>query len=379
MKKVIIIATVYGFIKSFEMNNIKILQDLGYEVHTFANDTNTTTGSKVNVEELENLNIHTHFVCFHRNPLHIDNYKAYKEILDFIDENKDIMLIDCHTPVGGVVGRLIAKKAKIKCLYTAHGFHFYKGAPLKNWMIYYSIEKWLSRYTDILITINKEDYNRAKEKFHMKEIKHVAGIGVDLNKFQLKYFNRTLYRKNLGFDENDFVILSVGELNRNKNHEIVLKAISRLNNPKIKYIIAGQGELYDYLNNLARKLNIANQIQLLGYRKDIVELDHIADLYILPSRREGLNVSLMEAMASGVSCVASNIRGNKDLVDNCVNGFLCDTDDVESYVMAIGKIFKDYNIRNKFINNSLEVINNFSLTQIQNDMKSLYANIEINH
>lgn len=316
MKKVIIIATIYGFIKSFEMNNIKILQDLGYEVHTFANKTNTTTGSKENVEELENLNIHTHFVAFHRKPFHIDNYKAYKDILDFITKNNDISFIDCHTPVGGVIGRLIAKKTKVKCLYTAHGFHFYKGAPLKNWLIYYPIEKWLSRYTDILITINTEDYTRAKSKFKMKKIEYVPGIGIDINKFQLKNFDRNSYRKSLGLKDSDFVILSVGELNKNKNHEIVLRAIAKLKNPKIKYVIAGRGQLDKYLENLSKELYINNQFILLGYRSDVAELYKCVDVFILPSIREGLNVSLMEAMVNNVICLASRIRGNIDLINN---------------------------------------------------------------
>lgn len=372
MKKVIMIATIYGFIKSFEVNNIKILQDLGYEVHTFANETNTSTGSKENVEELENLNIHTHFVPFHRNPFHIDNYRAYKDILDFITKNKDISFIDCHTPVGGVVGRLVAKKSKIKCLYTAHGFHFYKGAPLLNWLIYYPIEKWLSKYTDVLITINREDYNRAKTKFKMKKVEYVPGVGVDVNKFQLENFDRNSYRKSLGLKDSDFAILSVGELNKNKNHEVVIRSVAKLNNNHIHYFIAGVGVLKPYLLNLSEELGLLKQVHLLGFREDIIELDNSVDLYILPSIREGLNVSLMEAIAAGLPCIASNIRGNIDLLEGN-ESYLFNLEVIDDLKNKIHKMMNTKALENKIIKVPYKQTRFFADTNVKQIMRDLYC------
>ncbi len=362
MKKALIIATIYPFINGFEKNNIKILQELGYEVHTIASGNDMTPN-------LDELNVKKNIINITRNPISIANIKAYFFIKKYINNN-EIDLVHCHTPVGGVLGRLCnqkrRKKGKSKTIYTAHGFHFYKGAPLLNWLVYYPVEKWLSRYTDVLITINTEDYNRAKEKFKMKQLEYVPGVGIDLSKFQLKNFDRKTYRKELGVKSDDFAILSVGELNKNKNHEIVLRSIAKINNPKIKYMIAGQGDLDGYLIELANHLGIGDKVNLLGFRKDIPELLNSSDLYILPSLREGLNVSLLEAMASGLPCIGSKIRGNADLKDVC----LFKVNDEEDLVSKINSVYQG----RKGISNNSE-LEKFSNEAINHQLSRIYMKL----
>ena len=226
-------------------------------------------------------------------------------------------IVHCHSPIGGMIARFAcrrARKKRTRVIYTAHGFHFYKGAPLRNWLIYYTAEKIAANFTDTLITINKEDYNRAKKKFRVNKVEYVPGVGLDLNKFKKTIFDKKLKLQELNIPQNSFVIMSVGELNKNKNHEVVIRAISEIANPNIHYIICGEGNLEKHLRDLSKLLGIEKQVHLLGFRKDIHVIHKVSDLFVFPSLREGLSVALMEAMGSGLPIVCSEIRGNIDLV-----------------------------------------------------------------
>lgn len=258
-------------------------------------------------------------IDFSRSPLSLDNVKAYKQLKKVV-ENGDYDIVHCHTPNASMLTRLVCRKYRkkngLKVFYTAHGFHFYKGAPKLNWLVFYPIEKICSRFTDKLITINREDYALAQGKFNAKEVCYVPGVGIDLSKFEDIQVDKGAKRREIGVPENAFLLFSVGELNENKNHQVVIKALAKLRNPQIHYAIAGVGEKREYLLQLAKELGVLKQVHLLGYRTDVMELYQCADVFIFPSIREGLSVSLMEAMASGLPCVVSRIRGNVDLINN---------------------------------------------------------------
>lgn len=254
-----------------------------------------------------------------RVPTDLGNIKAIKEIHDLVKNNKYDM-VHCHTPIAAVCARLACckyRKEGLTVFYTAHGFHFYSGAPFKNWLIYYPAEWICSFMTDTLITINIEDYKRAKRGFHAKKIFYVPGVGIDTKQFSQNNGGEKI-KKEFNIPTGNFVLLSVGELNKNKNHQIVVKALEGLSN--ITYIVVGPGD-QDALRTLAEKLGV--DLILTGYRSDISSFYHAANAYILPSIREGLNVSLMEAMASGLPCLAGKIRGNTDLIDK-EGGYLFD-------------------------------------------------------
>lgn len=367
MKRILFIATVPNFLTGFLKNNFKILHDLGWEIHVA---TNTNVESKRPFPEY----IIVHHIPVERSPVSIKNADAYRELIKIINSN-NIDVIDCHTPVGGVLGRLVAHKMHKKCIYTAHGFHFYKGAPLKNWVIFYPIEKWMSRYTNFLITINNEDYNRAK-KFYCKKIYKIPGVGIDIKRFQLKDFDRNKYRENLGLGKDDFVILSVGELNKNKNHETIIKAISLLNNKNVHYIIAGEGILKEYLMELAKKLNLENQIKLLGYRTDIPELNYSSDVFAFPSKREGLGLSAIEAMASGLPILGSNIHGINDYLINGETGFSCPPNDIEGFKKGLQKLIDNKKLINKIKYFNKHKSNIYDQENTKKILKKIYENIE---
>ena len=309
MKKVLFTATVDSHILHFHIPYLKMFKENGYEVH----------GATSEDGEIPYCDV-KHRVSFERSPIKINNLNAIKQLKKIIGEEK-FDIIHCHTPMGGVVTRLAARTARkngTRVIYTAHGFHFYKGAPLLNWLVYYPIEKFLSRYTDTLITINQEDYDIAKKKFHAKETKLVHGVGVDKSRFDYTMApeEKKAYRESVGVGENDFVVIQVGELNENKNQLMSIEALRKLvhEKPDTKLLLVGTGKLKDFYKRKIEEYSLNNNIFELGYRKDIPQLLKISNLCISTSKSEGLPVNIIEAQMSGLPVVATDCRGNRDLV-----------------------------------------------------------------
>ena len=363
MKNALLIATVEGFF-NFEKDNIKILQDMGYVVHLATNLDDVE-------RPLDIPKIVKHQVNFARNPFSKTNLQAYKELYKIVEKQK-FDLIHCHTPVGGVMGRIIGHKYHIKTIYTAHGFHFFKGASLKNWLLFYPIEKFLSRWTDILITINQEDYKRAKRKLYAKNIEYIPGVGVDTASFQNVYVDKKTKREELGIDTEDFVFISVGELSVRKNHQVVIRALAKIRNEKIKYLIVGSGELENKLRMMVRELGLENKLIFAGYRKDVRELLHLSDAFVFPSLQEGLPVALMEAMAVGLPVVCSDIRGNTDLIENGKGGYMYNCHDVNGFAEGMKKIYQcSANSKMRDINK--KAIDKFKQSLVKEKMREIYT------
>ena len=325
-KRILIVTSVASMIDQFIKQNIPLYQSLDYSVDVAANFTqpgNITAKKAQDLKnELKNQGVRVFDIPVPRslNPKLIK--KSYEDLKKIIKTNH-YLIVHCHSPIGGVIARMAAapfRNEGLKVIYTAHGFHFYEGAPAKNWAAFYPVEKALSKVTDVLITINTEDYDFAVKHLDAAQTEYLPGIGIDLTKFNNDGFNRKQIREELGISEDDVMLLSVGELNENKNHQIVIKALHEINNSKFHYFIAGKGELGPELEKEAESAGV--NLHLLGYRTDISALLHACDLFILPSIREGLNVSLMEAMAAGVPCICSDIRGNRDLIDDSSGGYL---------------------------------------------------------
>lgn len=368
MKRALIIASVASMIDQFNMPNIRLLQELGYEVDVACNFIHGSTCSDERIaqlkETLKSMDVQCYQIDFARNVTKIgQNLKALKEIKELL-RDKHYDLIHCHSPIGGLLTRFAAKKFRksgTKVIYTAHGFHFFEGAPKKNWLIYYPIEKICSRWTDILITINKEDFELAKKKMKAKTVEYVPGIGIDADKFANTEINNEQKRAELGVPKNAFLLLSVGELNENKNHEIVINALKEIENPDIHYAIAGKGELKEHIEQLGFE-----NVHLLGFRNDVDELYKVADLYVHPSFREGLSVALMEAIASGTAVIASDIRGNRDVVSQ---EKLFDPRNIE---MAKEKILQELNRKGADNTENDKIISYIDIKNVRSMMEKIY-------
>lgn len=380
-KKALIVTTVASTLDQFCMNEVSILQ----KTHDIYVAANFDMGNNTSVDrvkefklELQKKNIIANEINFNRSPLSKGNFFAYKDIENLIN-SESFEIIHCHTPVAAMMVRLAARKARkngTKVIYTAHGFHFFKGAPFINWLIFYSVERWLARYTDVLITINKEDYARAKKSFKVNRIEYIHGVGIDPMRFSEIVVDKLAMRRELDVPEDAFILLSVGELNKNKNHETVIRAIANLNNPKIYYVVCGQGVLENYLKGLSNKLGIDKQMKLLGFRKDIAEICKAADMFVLPSFREGLSVALMEAMASGLPVVCSNIRGNNDLIQDGKGGYLIEPTDVGGFHNSIKRLFESEELRADLSKNNLEQVKKYYLDNVKKEMVKIYGNCD---
>lgn len=371
MKKVLFVATVVKkHINVFHLPTLKLFKEHGYETSVCARN-----DFENKIECIIPYCDHYYDIPFERNPIKINNINCYKKIKDLIDTEK-YDIIYCHTPVGAMIARLASRHARkiynTKVIYMAHGFHFYNGAPILNWLVYYPVERLLSKYTDTLITINREDYQRAL-KFKAKKVEYVPGVGIDLSRFYCDEDIRINKRKELNINNDDIALLSVGELTKRKNHLAVIEAIKQINDVNLKYFICGTGPLKKKILKKINKYHLDNQVFLLGFRKDIVDICNACDLFVFPSLQEGLPVALMEAMACGMPVICSNIRGNVDLIANGENGFIFSKQ--ENSINIIKKCINDNSIKQMGYSN-LQKIKDYDIRIILKELEDIFFNNE---
>lgn len=332
MKRMLMVATVAPTIGQFNMDNLQLLLEMGIMPEVAADFKDDSVWSKERMEQFQNdlkaKGIDWHQIDFTRHAGDLSVHgRAYRQMRKLLQEN-EYAFIHCHTPIAGAIARLAARKEKVPAIYTAHGFHFYKGAPLMNWILFYPVERIMARFTEVLITINAEDTRRSK-RFHPHYQVYVPGVGVNLGQFcscpNTKEELRQILYETYGIRKDGFMVLSVGELNTNKNHHIMLRAIADLPEElknQVSYVICGKGQEREALLEEASVLGISERVYLPGFCKEITSFYQAADLFTFPSYREGLSVPVMEAMASGLPVLASDIRGNRDLIRPEKGGFL---------------------------------------------------------
>lgn len=368
-RKVLLTATVQSHICQFHKPLMKLLQENGYEVHVAARN-NLAEKNGLAMEFADEV----FDIPFDRSPFSIKNIKAFKELSKVLAKN-EYDYIHTNTPMGGMVTRLAAnkyrKKNGTKVFYTAHGFHFYNGAPKKNWLIYYPIEKMMSRFTDKLITITNEDYNLATKKFHC-DVVHMHGVGVNSSKFYVMTDEeKAKLRDELGYKMDTKIILNVGELNENKNQKSAIRAMKRIIEkvPNSKLLIAGNGPELDNHKVLISELGLEKNVELLGYTTEIFKYMNICDALVACSFREGLPLNLMEAMLCGKPIVASINRGHKELIKDGYNGFLVGSTDIDAYAEKLLKVIEN---PKGFNQNAVEYVKPYTDVCVLKELKELY-------
>ena len=379
MKKVLMLASVASMINQFNMPNIHLLQEMGYEVHVACNFKEGSTCSDEKVLEikrdLEELGIPYYQIDFSRNVFRLDRaVKAYFQTVHLLKQQR-FDFIHCHSPIGGMIGRLAGHASRTKVMYTAHGFHFFKGAPRRYWMFIYPIEKYCSKYTDMLLTINQEDYHRALEKFHAKRTEYIPGVGIDVAKLQNVSVDVKEKRKELGIPEDAFLVLSVGEVNDNKNHETVIRAFAKAVIPNSFYLICGKGAKTEELKELCKKLGVEEQVKFLGFRSDAKQICNCADVFAFPSKREGLGLSALEAMAAGRPLLTSNVHGINDYSINGMSGYNCAPLDVEGFAKAMRKLYEMPKEREQMGRRNKEQVWRFDIHRVDEIMRKLYSSM----
>ena len=373
MKKVLFVATVVRtHIRVFHLPYLQMFKEHGYRTVVAAK--NDFADGKVDIPYCD-----TYVdVPFARNPFSPQNIRAYKK-LKAVLETEEFDIVECNTPIAGALARLAARKARkkgTKVVYIAHGFHFFKGGSLAAWLLFYPAEKLLAPLTDVLVTINKEDYNLAARHFKAKKIVQISGIGVDLDRFESCQNDREKLRRSFGVTENDTLLISVGELRKLKNHKTVILAMAKTGNPHIHYIVAGCGPLENELYQTAEKLGVRDRVHLLGFREDIPELLKASDVFCFPSTREGMPVSLTEAMAASLPAVVSDVRGNRDLIVPEKGGYLFAPHDADGFAKALQTLAEHPELRKQMGEFNRNYIRDYDLKIVKQQLSDIYFGAE---
>lgn len=373
MKRVLLVATVQSHIAQFHKPLINMLHELGCEVDVAARN-NLSEKNGLTLTQPDNI----YSVPFDRSPISPSNIKAYKELRSIIiNGNYDV--VHCNTPVGGILTRIICsplRKKGLKVIYTAHGFHFYKGAPIKNWLLYYPIEKIFARFTDVLITINKEDYLFSTKCLKPYRIEYLPGVGVELKKFSDAVVDRNKMRQSIDVPEEAFVLISVGELNENKNQQVIIRAVADVGLDNAHYVLVGNGPNQGRLEKLAKDLGVSDKLHFAGYRRDVAQLYKASDVCCFTSVREGLGLACIEAIACGLPVIASKNRGTNDLINDGENGIICDCNDVQAFAQAIKQMYNSRNDNIEF-KNSARSVSEYDSENVVECLKKIYSDLII--
>ncbi len=366
MKILFITNKVKTYNKGFH-NDFEPLIELGHSIYWAANFTGFLDDKLSVPAELIDLPINS-------NPLALDNYKAYKELIKKT-VSEGINVIICSTPIGGMLGRLVAKKTKVKVIYAAHGLLFFKGAPLINNTVYKLQEMIMAKWTDVFITINKEDYSsmeRMKKKNGSK-LYLVHGAGVDVDNSLLSNFDVKRKRDELCIPNHSKLITSIGFLNKNKNYKVVINALRLLKDKyDVHYIICGEGNEEKRLKKLSKKNGLEDRVHFLGFRTDVFEIIKASDLVVVPSFREGVPRVVLEAMNLGVPCIGSDTRGIRELIGRDFSKFLSDPRSPQKYARSIDYAFSDDDYCNKAIKRNYEEAKKYTSSVVMNELSIIY-------
>ncbi|MEE0265482.1 MAG: glycosyltransferase family 4 protein [Acutalibacteraceae bacterium] len=371
--KILYVSNVRSHIGQFHTSFINLLKENGHTIDVSCFD-NSADKDGFDFKSINKF----HFIPLQRSPYKKENIKAIKQLKELIIKEK-YDLIHCHTPMGAVAARVAAKQAKsnAKVLYTAHGFHFFKGAPTKNWMFFYPVEKMLAHYTDKLITINQEDYDLATaKKFKVKDgIVKVNGVGVDLSKFSVATPQaKAELRKEYGFADDEFILIYPADYSYRKNHEMLFEAVYKLKEqiPTIRVLMPGQQQKLAEYTKMVKELGIEKHIDMLGYRRDIPKLITLSDVSVSTSRQEGLPVNLIEALAIGKPIVATDVRGNGDLVENGVNGYKIELNNSDEMAAKLLEIYKNPQLAAEMGRNAVEMSKKYSIQKVNESLAEIY-------
>lgn len=365
MKKLLITSTDLMMIQ-FLVPHVKHLSENGFHVEIAC----SVVGDRIDDvrRAVEGYAKAVHTVRLERSPTSPNNLKGYRDMSKLLDENR-YDIIWTNEPVMGVVTRLAARSLRrqgTKVVYMCHGFHFFKGASLPSWLLYYPVERFMARFCDLIVTINREDEARAKT-FHCSRVGYIHGIGVNTERLH-KRDERSDIRTELGLAAEDFVVLSVGELNTNKNHQIIIRAIAQLADPDIHYVLCGKGDQLENLTALAKECGIADRVHFLGYRRDVVDICTQADVFAFPSRREGLGLAPLEAMYCGLPVIASDTRGIQDYTFDGKSGYLRNSEDAAGFAEAIATLKSDAAMRHDFGTYNQKTVKAFCLERVKDEV-----------
>lgn len=369
MKKILVVANVAKeHINKFHLPIIKKLKDLGWRVDVACQYDAVVPYCDRQYE-----------MVYQRNPISFMTIKGVKQLREIL-KSVEYDVLNCQTATGATVARLacIGLKNKPRIVYIAHGFHFYKGSSIKTWLLFFPVEKLLSRITDCIVTINYEDYETAKKRLSAKSVEYINGIGVDLKRFyrdNYDYTNlRAEMRQKLEFKPEDQILTYVAELNINKNQESLLYMLRELlkHNPNARLMLVGPDHYNGYLQEKAKQLGISERVTFTGWRSDVPQLLFAADIAVASSICEGLGLNVIEAMASGIPVVAYDNRGHRDIIKNGVNGYLIKHNDYLNMSEVLSYLLEHDEVREMIAQNAIETVGKYEQSSIVEKIVKIY-------
>lgn len=349
----------------------EVLHAHGYEVHAAARN-NLAEKNGLQLDFVDKV----FDVRFSRSPKSKDNITAYNQLKTIVDSG-NYEVVHCNTPMGGMIARLAtraARKKGTKLFYTAHGFHFYDGAPKKNWMIFYPIEKFFSKMTDILITITHEDYKVASEAFHCK-VAYMHGVGVSGERYKPVTIEEKLsLRGKMGYSKNAKILLCIGELNDNKNQSMAIRMMHKVvaKYPEAILLLAGNGPKQKFLEQLIKQEGLERNVKLIGYVTNLQDYQHIIDVQVSCSLREGLPLNIVESMLSGNPVVASLNRGHRELIQDGINGYIVDPNDYEAMGNRVLNLLDNDDLCKRIVQNAIIFAQDFTFTSVKKELEEIY-------
>ncbi|EOP66394.1 MULTISPECIES: glycosyltransferase family 4 protein [Bacillus cereus group] len=374
MKTVLIVTTVSSTVSAFLMPSIDLLISKGYKVEVATNIQNEHF-----VKKLEDNRVVVHHIPFNRSIKSLENIKAYLKMKKLF-KKREYSFVHTHTPIASFLTRLASR---YRVIYTAHGFHFNEhGSNISN-LLYKTVEKIGAKKTNRLIVINKDDYEASKQIICPEKVRFIKGVGVDTKEYSLEVIDRMTqmeFKKELGISGDKKIITHIAEFNDNKRQIDIIYAAKKLrevygNNFVI--LLIGRGPNGNYICNKIRELNVEHNVQYLGYRKDINKILSITDVGLLVSLREGLPRSVMEMMTMKVPVVVTNIRGNRDLIQDGYNGFLVDVRAPDQIANKCCEILTNKELAKKFGANSYKrIVEEYSLQRILEELGQVYKELE---
>ncbi|WP_369351081.1 glycosyltransferase [Streptococcus hillyeri] len=379
-KYALIVATVASMIEQFNMHNIRLLQEQGYTVHVAANFENGNTISNNRMEQLKRELVAKNVVFFHidfsRNPFGFTKHIALFIELKKISKQYNYSIMHCHTPIGGVIARLVFAQTKATIVYTAHGFHFFKGGRALDWLLYYPMEYLCSYFTDILITINQEDYYLGERFLKARRVYKINGVGIEYEKIRKCDKDEKLLqiREVYNIPKDEIVLVSVGEVNINKNHITIVKALEASKLANVSYLIVGQGNQLSTVEGYIKSRGLDNKVRLLGYQKDIPQILNECDIFCFPSKREGLGLAALEAMAAGLPLLTSNSHGINDYSYHGKTGYKFNANDISGFAKGI-LLLLDKGKREKIGRYNIELAKKYDIVRVNKQMREIYSHL----
>lgn len=369
MKKILFVANIHKHFTAFHLPYIKLLREQGHEVHVAANG----------IEEIVDAANKQIFIPFDRSPFDKNNFKAFVVLKELI-ETEQYDLVTCHTSIASAITRLacisIRKNTHTKLLYTVHGFDFSRYTSLKTWLLYYPMEKFLSCFTDGMVTINKEDYNLIVEKkFNNMDTFLINGIGINSARLtNSATATKKKLRDEYGYNEHDFILIYIAEFIHRKNHKFVIDStvVLRSEIPNLKILFVGKGMLMNKMQGLVERKNLSSYIEFLGFRNDIGNLIRLSDVGISSSKLEGLGLNIAEAQFCGLPVIATHDKGHEELIQHGYNGFLYSQKNQKKFIEYIEKLYLDKELRNTLGKNASESVKKFDISVSLSQMDKIY-------